>query len=104
MWLVSVVMASSLEAGVETEKNLSGLGTSFGTQRSYGTVRDSQAPMTTAGKLCSYVVHPVNEQDTLQGLAVRYNVTVSRRERERERERDRDRERERARGEFATGV
>ncbi len=75
-------MASSTPIQIsETSQSSSsktGLVTSVGSSRSYGTVKQSpnlsfQAPGTP--RHCMH--HTVEEGDTLQGLALKYNITVS---------------------------
>ena len=72
-------MASPVAITIENADNSdrAGLGSSLGSQRSYGTVRQSSAPLATSGKLRGYTEHAVHEEDTLQGLAIQYGVTVS---------------------------
>ena len=54
-----------------------GLVTSVGSTRSYGTVKDSPSnSFLGTGLVKNCVSHTVEEGDTLQGLAVKYNVTV----------------------------
>ncbi len=56
-----------------------GLVSSVGIQRSwrsYGTVKDSSPRL--HSKANSFLVHSVQEGDTLQGLALKYDVTVRR--------------------------
>ena len=69
-------MASSAGLAVQPNKARSGLTSSF--QRSYGTVKSSSPSISASGRLAtgSVSVHRVQEEDTLQGLAVRYGVTV----------------------------
>lgn len=55
-----------------------GLVNSAGTSRSYGTVKDSPAhSFLGQGLTGGWINHTVEEEDTLQGLALKYNVTVS---------------------------
>lgn len=69
-------MASPVAIAIESASaDRAGLGSSFGGQRSYGTVKEST--ITASGRLCGYTVHTVLDEDTLQGLAVKYGVTVS---------------------------
>lgn len=49
------------------------LATSLG--KSYGTVKDASLNMSSSYR--SVINHSVVEEDTLQGLALKYNVTVS---------------------------
>lgn len=72
-------MASPVALAIERANSPSdraGLGSSFSKQRTYGTVREPSAALTSSGRMCGYTVHRVDEQDTLQGLALRYGVTV----------------------------
>lgn len=71
-----LVMASPVAITIESEDR-AGFGSSLNSQRSYGTVKVSSAAFTSAGRLGSYVMHTVHEEDTLQGLALKYNVSVS---------------------------
>lgn len=68
-------MASPAGLTITADGGRSGLVSSF--QRSYGTVKDSTPAISVSGRPGSYFVHTVQEEDTLQGLAVRYGVTVS---------------------------
>ena len=72
-------MASPVALTIERANNSdrAGLGSSFSNQRSYGTVKESSAALTASGRLRGFTVHAVHEEDTLQGLALRYGVTVS---------------------------
>ena len=72
-------MASPVALTIESsdKSDRAGLGSSFGSQRSYGTVKQSSASLTAAGGLRGYTEHAVHEEDTLQGLAIQYGVTVS---------------------------
>lgn len=67
-------MASPAGLTITADGGRSGLVSSF--QRSYGTVKDSTPAITVSGRPGSYFVHTVQEEDTLQGLAVRYGITV----------------------------
>ena len=87
-------MASPVALTIESANtsDRAALGSSLGSQRSYGTVKEaSSAVLTASGRLSGFTEHLVDERDTLQGLALRYGVTVSVcvcvcvRERERER-------------------
>ena len=73
-------MASPAALTIESSRNNSdraALGSSLGSQRSYGTVKESSS-LTSSGRLCGgYTEHEVDERDTLQGLALRYGVSVS---------------------------
>lgn len=71
-----LVMASPVAITIESEDR-AGFGSSVNSQRSYGTVKVSSASFTSSGRLGGYVIHTVHEEDTLQGLALRYNVSVS---------------------------
>ena len=69
-------MASPVAITIERDsRGRAGLVSSFGSQRSYGTVKESSG-ITARGRLCDFIIHSVHEEDTLQGLAVRYGVTV----------------------------
>ena len=74
-------MASPATLTIESANNNSdraALGSSLGSQRSYGTVKETSSALTTSGRLCGgYTEHTVDEWDTLQGLALRYGVSVS---------------------------
>ena len=76
-------MASSVALTIERANSTSdraGLGSSFGSQRSYGTVKESSSqPLTASGRLlCGHIEHVVHAEDTLPGLALKYEVSVSR--------------------------
>ena len=71
-------MASPVPSTIESANgsDRAGLASSLG--RSYGTVKEpSSAGLTASGRLCGYTEHVVDERDTLQGLALRYGVSVS---------------------------
>ena len=69
-------MASPVAITIEGDsRGRAGLVSSFGSQRSYGTVKESSG-IIARGRLCDFIIHSVHEEDTLQGLAVRYGVTV----------------------------
>lgn len=72
-------MASPVAITIESTNNTdrAGLGSSFGNQRSYGTVKVSSVAFAATGRSRDYTVHRVHEEDTLQGLALRYGVSVS---------------------------
>ena len=72
-------MASPAGLTIQVEKDRSGLVSSF--QRSYGTVKDSTPAIIVSGRTGKFFVHTVQEEDTLQGLAVKYGVTVRTRKR-----------------------
>lgn len=66
-------------SGVSQNSSRTGLVTNSGSGRSYGTVKDSpNVSFLGSGTLSkSCIHHSVEEGDTLQGLALKYNVTVS---------------------------
>ena len=64
-----------------TQKNSrTSLVNSVGSQRSYGTVKESCSGITSPynrSSVVEFLTHPVCPDDTLQGIALQYNVTVS---------------------------
>jgi LysM repeat protein len=73
-------MASPAALTIESTNSNSdraALGSSLGSHRSYGTVKEPSSALTASGRLCGgYTEHTVDERDTLQGLALRYGVSV----------------------------
>lgn len=73
-------MASSAPLTIEkVSGSKTGLVSSCNSQRSwksYGTVKSNSPSL--QPKNTSFIVHAVQEGDTLQGLALKYNVTVRR--------------------------
>ena len=70
-------MAAPANLTVE-HKNSSrvGLVSSFGSQRSYGTVKVASPSLNPRTRHSSILEHKVQESDTFQGLALKYSVTV----------------------------
>ena len=70
-------MAAPANLTVE-HKNSSrvGLVSSFGGQRSYGTVKVASPSLNHRTRHSSLLDHEVQEGDTFQGLALKYSVTV----------------------------
>ena len=76
-------MASPVNVPTESSRDTSrtGLASSLSGHRSYGTVKNlTPSPIFTyrASRSCDYLNHDVREEDTIQGLALCYNVTVRR--------------------------
>lgn len=62
----------------EKKTSRTSLVNSFGsTQRSYGTVKESASGIGSPYRSSEYFNHPVCEEDTLQGIALQYDVSVS---------------------------
>lgn len=68
----------SISYASQDSSSKTGLVNSAGTSRSYGTVKDSSAYSFLGSSLSGVpcMNHPVEEGDTLQGIALKYNVTV----------------------------
>ncbi len=65
-------------SGASQNSSRTGLVTNSGSGRSYGTVKESPNLFLGSGVASRYCIHhSVEEEDTLQGLALKYNVTVS---------------------------
>ena len=72
-------MASPVPPTIEHNSSKTGLVSSVNSQRpvrSYGTVNEPSKTLSQKALTSSCLTHDVDEDDTLQGLALKYNVTV----------------------------